>query len=91
MGWSKSGLGKLSAARIYVKNGGRLSYKDFQSEEGEMGKGNYRDYAEQMISEVVGSASDWSIFTQAEPRTFDLASGTQQALHQIGIYRNILS
>lgn len=91
MGWSKSGLGKLSAARIYVKNSGRLSYKDFQSEEGEMGKGNYRDYAEQMISEVVGSTSDWSIFTQAEPRTFDLASGTQQALHQIGIYRNILS
>lgn len=91
MGWSKSGLGKLSAARIYVKNGGKLSYKDFQPEEGETRKGNYRDYAEKMISEVVENASDWSIFTQSEPRVFDLASGTQRTLHQIGLYRNILS
>lgn len=91
MGWSKNGLGKLSAARIYVKNGGKLSYRDFEREEESEGKENYGDYAERMINEVLGSAADWSIFTQAEPRAFDLASGTQQALHQIGSYRNILS
>lgn len=88
MGWSKKGLGKLSAARIYIKNGGKLSYKDFERE---AGKRRYSNYAEQMINEMVGTASDWSIFTQEETRIFDLASGTQQALHQTGMYRNILS
>lgn len=88
MGWSKRGLGKLSAARLYVKNGGKLSSKDFGTKEESE---SYGDYAERMINEVLGSAADWSIFTQAEPRVFDLASGTQQALHQIGSYRNILS
>lgn len=91
MGWSQKGLGKLSAARIYVKNGGKLSYKDFEKKEGKETKKRYSDYADQMITEMVGTASDWSIFAQKEPRIFDLASGTQQMLHQTGMYRNILS
>lgn len=88
MGWSKEGLGKLSAARIYVKNGGKLSHKDFAKEE--TGEG-YAKYVEQMISEMAGKVSNWSIFTQAEPKIFDMASGTQQTLHEIGIWRNTLS
>lgn len=91
MGWSKRGLGKLSTARLYVKNGGTLSSKDFKKKEGSEESERYSDYAEKMINGVLGSATDWSIFTQAEPRLFDFASGTQQALRQIGMYRNILS
>lgn len=91
MGWSREGLGKLSAARIYVKNGGKLSYKDFEKDAEKETKQRYCDYADQMITEMVGSALDWSIFAQTESRIFDLASGTQQLLHQTGMYRNILS
>ncbi len=86
MGWSKRGLGKLSAAGIYVKNGGKLSYKDFE-ENGEQDK--YSEYARQMVSGMLKENADWSLFTKAEPMIFDVASGTQQALHRIGQCRNI--
>lgn len=91
MGWSKAGLGKLSAARIYVKNGGKLSCKDFAEKEDGEDREEYARYAEQMINEVSGNISDWSIFAQTETKIFDLASGTQRALHQIGSWRNVLS
>lgn len=91
MGWSEKGLGKLSAARIYVKNGGKLSYKDFEKEDGKKGTRKYRDYAEQMINEMVENSLNWSIFGQTEVGAFDLASGTQRTLSQIGRSRTLLS
>lgn len=88
MAWSEKGLGKLSTARIHMKNGGRLSYKDFGKGEK---KERYSDYAEQMMSGMLKETADWSIFTRSEPMIFDTTSGTQQALHQIGLCRNMLN
>ena len=89
MGWSRAGLGKLSAARIYIRNGGKLGYRDFAEKAD--GPGRYREYAERMLAEMMEGVPDWSIFTKEEPQIFDMSSGTQQALHQISRCRNILS
>lgn len=89
MGWSRSVLGKLSVARIYVRNGGKLSWRDIEEPNKE--KELYREYAARIVDEAGKGISDWSIFEQREPMIFDTASGTQQALHKIGMCRNLLS
>lgn len=89
MGWSKAGLGKLSMARIYVRNGGELDYTIFERQEEECRK--YRDYAEEMMAGALKGAADWSVFEQKEPMIFDPTSGTQQLLHRIGTCRNVLN
>lgn len=77
LGWSKTILGKLSKLRVYVKNGGQITGKDFQRMEamsssiGEEAKENLRNKL------------DWSIF-DGEPWIFDRKSGTQILLHAIG-------
>ena len=77
LGWSKTILGKLSKLRVYVKNGGQITGKDFQRMKptsdsiGEEAKENLRNKL------------DWSIF-DGEPWIFDRGSATQILLHAIG-------
>lgn len=90
MGWSKAGLGKLSGARIYLKNGGKLTGRDLQQAEGG-GSESYCGYAEQVLSEAIEGAVDWSLFSQREIIPFEQESGTQQLLRRIGSYHSILN
>ena len=86
MGWSKVGLGKLSAARIHLKNGEKLGAENFQEKKESW---TYSAYAEQLMQEVLHKTYDWSITEERTPMIYDLASGTQQVLRQIGTYRNL--
>ena len=86
MGWSKAGLGKLSAARIHLKNGEKLRAENFQEKKESW---TYSAYAEQLMQEVLHKTYDWSITEERTPMIYDLASGTQQVLRQIGTYRNL--
>lgn len=90
MGWSKEGLGKLSRARIYLKNGGELTNQDLKRTEDERSE-TYSTYADRMLDEVMKGASDWNLFSQKENIPFDQASGTQQLLHRVGSYHSILN
>lgn len=101
MGWSREVLGKLSRARVYIKNGGELEGKEFRHREADEEKEKakereraakretYVQYAERMLKEATEGAYDWSVFEK--PRAvFDGASGTQTLLRAIGQARNIV-
>jgi len=88
MGWSKAGLGRLSAARIYIKNGGKLTYENFGESES---KERYGDHLEHLLDADGISASDWSLFEGSPVMIPDQNSGTQQILRKMGQPTNILS
>jgi len=79
LGWSKKGLGKLSAVRIYKANGQKIKADDFKRGEDE----RYSEYADRVVQENMSSAFDWSIF-DGEPFVFDRASGTQVLIDHMG-------
>ncbi|MCI5689183.1 MAG: ISLre2 family transposase [Emergencia sp.] len=91
IGWSEEGLGKLSQARVYIKNGGKLKGEDFkaQDEDGAARKERYSEYAERMMKEAVEECFDWSIFEKPIV-PFNGASGTQTLLHGLGRTTNTL-
>lgn len=63
MGWSEECLGKLSQARVYLKNGGTLTREDFKEKDEKLnGKEKYREYAQRMMKEAGEGCFDWSIF-----------------------------
>lgn len=90
MGWSKAGLGKLSGARIYLHNGGRLTSRELTKAGGEQTE-TYHAYAERVLSEAREGAVNWDLFCQKEIVPFDQASGTQHAFRQLGAYRSFLN
>ena len=91
IGWSEESLGKLSQARVYIKNGGKLEGKDFRPEDKdrEARKERYSEYAERMLKEAVEGCFDWSIFEKPIV-PFDGASGTQTLIHGLGQAQNTL-
>ena len=87
LGWGERALGKLVMARIYRKNGGKLTKGHFRKN-GEA-KERYSEYAERVMEEHIKGAVDFSIFEPEMP-VFDGASGTQILLHEIGMTRDTL-
>ena len=87
LGWSEGILGKLVMARIYRKNGGRITKEHFRKGGGIEEK--YSDYADRFIEESLKGAVDFSLFEPQMP-IFDGASGTQIAIAGIGQMRNHL-
>lgn len=85
LGWSEEGLGILSKLRIYVKNGGEITGKELKT-----GKDTrYADYADEIISEAMEGAIDWSMF-EGEPNIMDGASGTRILIQKYGRMHNTL-
>lgn len=90
MGWSEECLGKLSQARVYLKNGGTLTKEDFKGKDEKLnGKEKYREYAQRMMKEADEGCFDWSIFEKPIV-PMDKASGTQILIESLGESRNIL-
>mgnify|MGYP000578594342 CR=1 FL=1 len=87
VGWSEEGLGKLVKLRVYIKNGGRITNKDFKRNR----KSNvsYKEYADKVIKENITGAIDWSIFEPEVP-IFNGASGTQVLISTYGSMRDHL-
>lgn len=87
VGWSEEGLGKLVKLRVYIKNGGRITNKDFKRNR----KSNvsYKEYADKIIKENITGAIDWSIFEPEAP-IFNGASGTQVLISTYGSMRDHL-
>jgi len=79
-GWSKEGLGKLTKLRVYVKNGGIITGKDFKSGKR---KEKYGEYADRFIKEFNEKPIDFSIFEPAKP-VFDGMAGVQFLLNSYG-------
>ena len=74
LGWSEVCLGKLTSARVYVKNGGTITKDVFKREEEK-----YTEYADRFIEENMKGTFDYSIFENEIP-IFDTDSGTQHAI-----------
>ena len=90
MGWSEECLGKLSQARVCLKNGGTLTREDFKEKDEKLnGKEKYREYAQRMMKEAGEGCFDWSIFEKPIV-PMDKASGTQILIESLGESRNIL-
>lgn len=97
IGWSEACLGKLSLARVYIKNGGKLKCENLRSEDpedkkdkdAEARKERYSEYAERMMKEAVEGCFDWSIFEKPIVQ-FDGGSGTQTLIHGLGQAQNTL-
>ena len=87
MGWSEEGLGKLSKQRVYIKNHGKIEASDFKK--GVKREFGYREYADRILEEACRGAKDFSSFEKGAPR-FDVASGTQKIIRQMGMNRNII-
>lgn len=80
MGWSKAGLGKLSALRVYRLNGGQLTGADLKPKQHAE---RYAEYADHFLRMAVEGAKDWSLF-EARKVAMDGNSGTQHALKYLG-------
>ena len=87
MGWSEEGLGKLSKQRVYIKNHGKIEASDFKK--GVKREFGYREYADRILEEACRGAKVFSIFEKGAP-IFDVASGTQKIIRQMGMNRNII-
>ena len=85
MGWSKSGLGKLSKLRVYCCNGGKLTAEDLK---GKLKKESYSKYADKFINENIQGAYDWTIF-DSEPFVMNPSSGTQTVIKYYGINHGV--
>ena len=79
LGWSEICLGKLTSARVFVKNGGTITKDVFRKRTDE----KYIDYADRFIEENMKGTFDYSIF-ESEQTIFDTDSGTQH------IFRSLL-
>jgi hypothetical protein len=77
LGWSEVCLGKLTSARVYVKNGGTITKDVFKREEEK-----YTEYADRFIEENMKGTFDYSIFENEIP-IFDTDSGTQHAIRNL--------
>lgn len=84
VGWSEEGLGKLTKLRVYKKNGGKITTKDFKAEQQEE---TYCEYADRVIKEAMEGAIDWSIFDR-EPLVFDVTSNALTTIQEIGRIKN---
>lgn len=81
MGWSKTGLGKLSTLRIYKKNGGIICNKHFKADY-EI-KESYSKYAEKLVQKSK-RRYDFSWMTELkENYIIDTASATQYRLREM--------
>ena len=78
LGWSEVCLGKLTSARVFVKNGGKITKEVFRRETEE----KYTDYADRFIEENMKGTFDYSIFEKEYP-IFDTDSGTQHAIRSL--------
>ena len=86
LGWSEEVLGKLVGARIYLKNGGKLTKEIFTA--AVTGRERYSEYADRLIREALSGELDFSMFEPELP-IFDGASGTQIVLRGIGKMREL--
>lgn len=84
MGWSEEGLGKLSKARIYVKNGCKIQGSDYKN----IAPKNYSSYVEEERRKLIEGKYDWSIY-EHEQYIFDGNSGTQRAIRNLGKFEMI--
>lgn len=85
MGWSEEGLGKLSKLRVFCKNGGKITAVHFKSSF--KCSESYKAYAKRCLDEQMRDY-DLSWMSDLKERyVFDTASGTQQAIKQIGRIR----
>lgn len=80
-GWSEACLGKLAKARVYQKNGGKLTKEVFRTKEKK--EETYSEYADRIVEEIFQKHYDFSLF-EPTPPVFDTASGTQILLSGIG-------
>lgn len=80
-GWSEACLGKLAKARVYQKNGGKLTKEVFRTKEKK--EETYSEYADRIVEEIFQKHYDFSLFDPTPP-VFDTASGTQILLSGIG-------
>ena len=78
MGWSEMCLGKLTSARVFVRNGGTITKDVFRRKTEE----KYADYADRFIEENMEGTFDYSIFGQERP-IFDTGSGTQHMIRSL--------
>lgn len=78
LGWSEICLGKLTSARVFVKNGGTITKDVFRKRTDE----KYIDYADRLIEENMKGTFDYSIF-ESEQTIFDTDSGTQHILRSL--------
>ena len=78
LGWSEICLGKLTSARVFVKNGGTITKDVFRKRTDE----KYIDYADRFIEENMKGTFDYSIF-ESEQTIFDTDSGTQHILRSL--------
>ena len=87
MGWSDAGLGKVVSARLYIKNGGRITKESFKRNDEE----NYSDYADQIIEEGIKGAFDFSLFEEKSNEIMDASNPMQILIKRSGQMRSILS
>ena len=78
LGWSEVCLGKLTSARVFVKNGGTITKELFKTNIEE----RYAEYADRFIEENMKGTFDYSIFENELP-IFDTDSGTQHAIRNL--------
>ena len=86
MGWSEKGVGKLSKIRVYCKNGGKLKAKHFRTSYTE--NESYKEYASRCVADFLKGCNLSWISDLRERYIFDTASGTQQAIKNIGRCRS---
>lgn len=86
MGWSRTGLGKLSKLRVYCCNGGRLTAEDLKVKSE---KESYSEYADRFIEENIQGAYDWTLFN-SEPFIMDGNSGTQKLMKHYGTNHGVV-
>ena len=87
MGWSDAGLGKVVSARLYIKNGGKITKESFARND----KGNYSDYADRIIEERVKGVFDFSLFEEKNREIMDTSEPIQILMKRAGQMRSILS
>jgi hypothetical protein len=94
MGWSEAGLSKMARARVYVKNGGRITRGDIAQ-----GGASQRNAAPRKIERYealvaqdrksfLSMPRDWSLF-EKENSCLGQITGTKVALDALGRMRNI--
>ena len=80
LGWSEVCLGKLTSARVYVKNGGTITKGVFKRKEEKYTE--YTEYADRFIEENIKGTFDYSMFENERP-IFDTDSGTQHTIRSL--------
>ena len=81
MGWSEENLGKLSALRVYVLNGGEITAADFRGRT-KVAEEEYKDWLRGLLN-MRHEGLNWDIF-ESEKYSLDVSSGTHIAIKGIG-------